>query len=619
MKSLYIFSLFAWITWMSTACYAQGTEIPLNTDTYHYIDRMDILTHKNTGIHTAFKSYFRKAAVNYAIQVQDSTTFGLDKLNVQNLQYIYNDNNEWLSVSEDQITEATIERRDLVKKYIDSTHTFYALVERPLTTAQKKEKFREETRYMHSKKPILNTFYKTPANFIELNKEKFSLRLNPIIGFNFGKEFGADGARFINTRGLEFRAGIANKVWLYTNFYDTQARFSEYATHTIQKFGAIPGAGFFKTYNSSILKYTDDYDYLTAQGYITASVADAVDFKFGHGRQFIGDGYRSLILSDNAPDYFYLRVNWRFWRFNYQNLFAELTGQYVNGAIDRVLPKKWLAYHHLSYNILDNLSVGIFESVIFDRGNTFELQYLNPIILYRAVEQQLGSQDNVILGTNFKYNFLKHASVYGQVVFDEFLFKELFGGNGWYGNKYALQLGAKYYDMFGISHLDGQIEYNTARPYTYSHYDTTSVSYSKATYSHFNQSLAHPLGANFKEFVARVRYQPLQPLTFNAKLIASSFGTDTTGTNWGGNILQSYSHPTIPPGGTDPYFGHTTGQGIANKVLHFQLLTSYQLRHNLYIDLDAWLRRQKVADQLNSSAYLGVGVRLNIAPKVVDY
>ena len=81
--------------------------------------------------------------------------------------------------------------------------------------------------------------------------------------------------------------------------------------------------------------------------------------------------------------------------------------------------------HHLSYNVTPNFNFGIFESVIASRKQQFELQYLNPIIFYRSVEHSLGSPDNVILGANFKWNIAKKCQIYGQLVLDEFYFKEI--------------------------------------------------------------------------------------------------------------------------------------------------------------------------------------------------
>ena len=175
------------------------------------------------------------------------------------------------------------------------------------------------------------------------------------------------------------------------------------------------------------------------------SVSRHVNLELGHGRHFLGNGMRSLFLSDFSTDYFYLKLNTRVWKFHYQNIFGELTRpDRSSDPGDRLLPKKYFAAHYLSLNILPTLHVGLFETVVFARENQFELQYLNPVILYRTVEGAIGSPDNVLLGLDVKWNLFKKASIYTQFVLDEFKISEITAGTGWWANKYGLQLGIKY-------------------------------------------------------------------------------------------------------------------------------------------------------------------------------
>ena len=55
--------------------------------------------------------------------------------------------------------------------------------------------------------------------------------------------------------------------------------------------------------------------------------AKYLDFQFGYDKNFIGNGYRSLFLSDFGNSYLFLKINTRIWKFNYLNLFMELTPQ----------------------------------------------------------------------------------------------------------------------------------------------------------------------------------------------------------------------------------------------------------------------------------------------------
>src|SRR6185369_5123142 len=115
---------------------------------------------------------------------------------------------------------------------------------------------------------------------------------------------------------------------------------------------------------------------------------------------------------------------------------------------DRLLKKKYAAMHHLDVNIGKSLNIGLFEAIIFGRENHFEFGYLNPIIFYRSLEQQNGSYDNAVAGLDFKANVAKKFQFYGQFILDEFNLEETKKGDGWWGNKYGFQLGAKYIDAF---------------------------------------------------------------------------------------------------------------------------------------------------------------------------
>ncbi len=135
-----------------------------------------------------------------------------------------------------------------------------------------------------------------------------------------------------------------------------------------------------------------------------------------------------------------------------------------------------------------------------DRG--FDLNYLNPIVFYRAIEFSTGSRGgNALLGLTFKYKWSDRLNTYGQLLVDEFSSSDILAREGSYKNKTAYQLGTKYYSAFGIPNLNLQLEYNRVRPFTYSHNIVV------LNYGHNNQPLAHTLGTNFSEFIAIARYR----------------------------------------------------------------------------------------------------------------
>src|SRR5262249_19745159 len=139
---------------------------------------------------------------------------------------------------------------------------------------------------------------------------------------------------------------------------------------------------------------------------------------------------------------------------------------------------------------------------------------------------------------------------------------------------------------FGIKNLDLQIEANRVRPFTYSHGDSV------ATYTHYNQPLAHPLGANFQEFIGIARYQPAPKWFLQGKLFYWKQGIDSSSESFGSNIFLVN---TIPPRSRD--FGYSLGDGLGTKGLMASFLLSYELRQNLFIDLSATFRKYDVDER----------------------
>jgi hypothetical protein len=451
-----------------------------------------------------------------------------------------------------------------------------------------------------SKRRFLKSFYKTPANFYEVNVKDFQLVVNPVFQYTVGREQNSSEHLFLNTRGVTLRGSIADKITFSTYITDNQERDPAYVRQWVRERQAVPGQGYFKEFKGT------GYDYIDARGYINFKAAKYIDVTFGYDRNFIGNGYRSLYLSDFSTNVLFLKLNTRIWKFNYQNLFMELVGAYQRG-LDQLLGKKYAAMHHLDVNVTKWLNVGLFEGIVFGQRDRFEFGYLNPVIFYRSAEQQNGSPDNAVLGVDAKANLLKHVQLYGQVILDEFKLNEL--KKKWWGNKFGFQLGAKYIDAFGIANLDLQGEWNRVRPFTYSHDDSV------ANYTNYNQPLAHPLGANFNELIGIVRYQPVPRLMVHAKAIYYKQGKDIGAANYGSNILL----PNTPPYRTFDY-GYEVGSGALNKVGYASFLVSYEVKPNLFVEANAVYRSQTApatADQ--NTTVISAGIRWNMHRREFDF
>ena len=566
---------------------AQGTIVPFGNDAYHIMDRLEIKSGIPTPFHSSLKYYLRRDIADYAMRV-DTNFEDLSILDVKDLNYIFRDNNEWLELKAFPTTVVGLKEGE-------------ESIEKMSQTGQ---------RYFTRESPILKYFYHTPANFYEVHTKHFHLKINPMIDFKMGQDSEDPELVFLNRRGIEVRGGIDDRIFFYSNIVESQARFPSYVNRRVQQDKAIPSQGFYKTYKSTIFDISNGYDYLNSESYMGFNVTKHVGIQLGYGKNKIGEGERSLLLSDFANNYLYLKFNTRVWKFHYQNIFAELSPITVSDRRgNNLLPKKYMAAHYLNFNLTKNLTVGIYEAVMFGRNNNFEFQYLNPLIFYRTVEGFIGSPDNVLLGSNIKWNLFNQFQLYGQFILDEFKFDELFiERRGWWANKYGIQAGVKYIDVIGIDHLDAQIEYNRARPFTYTHRD------SSASYSHYNQPLAHPLGANFEELLLKLRYQPFQKLVVDSRIIFMNYGEDTAIENWGSNVLTTHLTRVLD-------FGNEIGQGVKTNTLLIGLDVSYQLYHNMYIDAHFFYRKMDSENDAldNTTNYIGGGFRMNIGKTRMDF
>ncbi|MBZ5858200.1 hypothetical protein [Flavihumibacter profundi] len=454
-----------------------------------------------------------------------------------------------------------------------------------------------------SRKPFLKTLYITKTDLVHVDVKDFFLTVNPVFQFMVGKESGTDEKMFQNTKGATARGLIAHKIGFDFYLTDNQERPPYFVKQFEDTFHAVPGNGFYKAFKETA------YDYFDARGSVYFNVTKYINVQFGYDKNFIGDGYRSFFLSDFSSNYLFLKLNTKIWKLDYQNLFMELTPQEPinNGSV--LLDKKYAAMHHLSWQANRWLNIGLFESIIYGRENHFEFSYLNPIIFLRSIEQQNGSKDNANVGFDFKTNVAKRFQFYGQVLFDEFKLSEVKGGQGWWGNKWALQLGGKYIDAFGVKNLDLQGEFNMARPFTYSHNDSVS------NYSHYNQPLAHPLGANFHEFVGIARYQPHPKWNIQGKLIAWRQGLDSAGINFGSNIFRLYD--TRPAD-----YGWSIGTGRKATGVNASLWIGYELAENLFIDASLMVRKYDVPDDpllTRNITMVSLGFRMNMFRREYDY
>ncbi len=540
---------------------AQTTYLPLHSDEQHLLDRLETSSGVlSDELFLSTQPISRKQAVDFLIN-EKSDFYNRGLTNVDN----YNINRA-LSIS---------------SEWVDYNRSLNSMNSRPL----------------------LGVFYQNKGNFYQHRSPNFFIAVNPVLSLQgVYQNASIPSRKFLlsSSQGLSIRARIYNHVGLNLNITNNYEQTPSYFGSYVYKNNSLPGVGKYKA--------TTGYQYILPTGYIdVALLKNYVHASAGYDYHFIGDGIRSLFISDFSAPMPFVSINTKIWKLNYQNLYMAAMPQFAFDSSMRRGQYKYFTMHHLSANITKWLNIGVFESVSFARDGGFEIGYMNPIIFYRAVERSLGSPDHVAIGMDVKAFPVKTLQLYGQFLINEFTAKYFFSNQGYMHNKWGLQLGFKYFNALTIDNLDLQAELNMVRPYTYQHYTS-------GNFSNNNLPLAHPLGAGFREMIGRMRYQPIPKLSITAQVVYYQEGVDTGGVNFGNDVTRDYH--TAPN-----KFGVRMINGEHAQGLVLGLNASYELIPNLYFDFGATYRKYtsetKSLGLDNSTGFVNAGLRLNIAKR--DY
>jgi len=324
------------------------------------------------------------------------------------------------------------------------------------------------------------------------------------------------------------------------------------------------------------------------------------NFQAGMDKNFIGEGSRSLFLSDYGRSYPFGQIKAHFWHVEYTTMYQFMQENYKNEN-----RSKFIASHHLSWNVTKWLNFGLFETVVFQPRDTFlrrgfDVEYLNPMVFYRPQEYSIGSADNVLIGASFSAKFLNRSMLYGQIIVDEFLLSEIRARRGWWGNKFGGQIGYKGKIKFLKQNFVFRLEVNAVRPYTYAHINAM------ANYGNNGSTLSHPLGANFAEFLGELKWQKKK---YFVKLIAiwGYQGLDENNKSYGSNIYRPYTQR--------PYdLNFEIGEGKRNYFTRINLFGAYQLseKGNLQAFTEIQFRYDSAVQDHKFRVVPLIGIRSNL-------
>lgn len=383
--------------------------------------------------------------------------------------------------------------------------------------------------------------------------------------------------------GLALETYLGEKLSFSVSAYFEDGKYPIYISNYIYNTGVVPGMG--KAYPGKLGSNVTRIDALLAY-----KPFDFLRLEIGNGKHFIGDGYRSFFVSDIASNNPYGRLNVNIWHLNFSATYSSLTHLSPKSTPEINNAGKYTARHYLSWNATKSLRVGFFETVVWQASDStyyrgFDAHYANPIQFYRPIEYSIGSADNSLLGVDITWTIKKKWNLYSQFFLDEFLLRELSAGDGWWANKYAFQLGLKVFNPFASKNLFLRLEFNLARPFTFSHGSP------KQNYAQLGEPIGHTLGSNFYEGIVEFNIGIGKSGRLENLIIGYVKGEDPIDQNLGGNIFKPYTNPTN-------IYGNYITQGNKRTVGIYRVQYSYLLSSENRLKLIAGL-------QIRGQRYLG--------------
>ena len=314
---------------------------------------------------------------------------------------------------------------------------------------------------------------------------KFNLSINPVFNFSLGKDAKDPiKERFVNnTRGVWIKGQIGNKFIFETSFFENQSTFPTYLKEYCNTTLIVPGQGRWKQFKK------DGFDYAMACGVVHYQASKNFSIRLGTGKQKIGVGYRSLLLSDNAFNYPYLQLTANFFKqkVQYTQTYALLMnlndgGTKIPVGTERIYQKKAASFQQVSWQVSKKINFYAFQGLIWqatDANNVMHLNalYANPIIFTNLAAYGFNNTNHIIEGGGWEIKLFKKTSFYGQFMYD----------GSYKGNtNFGVQAGIKLFDALHIKNLYLQAEYNYVSQYSYQSKDSAQM------YSQYNQMLTTP-------------------------------------------------------------------------------------------------------------------------------
>ncbi len=187
---------------------------------------------------------------------------------------------------------------------------------------------------------------------------KFYATIDPLFNFQGSMDHSDSNKKYVqNTRGILIQGSVGDKFAFSSIFWENQASYPTYIQKFINENYVVPGNGRPKGFGAN------SYDFSMTEAYLSFAPCSHFSFQLGYGKNFIGDGYRSLLLSDNSFAYPYARFTTTFWHLQYTNLYTIFQDPFSNynltvGNVEGLIQHKAGAFQYLSWNVCPKVEWG---------------------------------------------------------------------------------------------------------------------------------------------------------------------------------------------------------------------------------------------------------------------
>ncbi len=407
---------------------------------------------------------------------------------------------------------------------------------------------------------------------VEVKGKDFYIKLSPAIDFSIGRDISDTISRtlFQNTKGIHAEGSLFKSFSFSTSLYENQGRFANYETAYYSSLGelypgdsvygrqnaVIPGGGRTKPFKG------DGFDYAYAVGYFVYAPFKFLSVTAGNNSQFVGDGHRSLLLSDNSYSAPYFRIDWDIhpkFSFSYmRSRHMNLMRRPATSSVESYYEAKGYSVNYFTYKPSKKIALSLFESGEWNRGDSITSKhshplFYNPIPFLSGLALKNKNEVVSLIGLNIGYQVGKLHRLYAQFAINDYDTKKL-----------GFQIGYRGYNYFGLKDFMLQVEYN----YTSSNlYQSDNP---RLNSSHFNMPLAHVKGNGFQEILLRTNYEIKR---IYAEVTAVYYMLSNYSST---SLLPTYASPTLSS--NNVFYGCVEVGYRFNRKMNFSVFGNYTYR-----------------------------------------